>query len=364
MENNATLTKWDSAFLIMLVLPVMGHVIMLPLILDIAGRDAWLSALLSLPFALLYGYVIYRLRLQFAKTDFRSFARSVMGKFAGTLLLMAFSLYFAFLCIMSTVQLVDMVNICFLPETPNLALTCLFLFICLYAAAKGIKALALTSAVLSLFAITIGYTVSIASAPMKDWRNLYPLLEYGWSPVWLGCLVLLSVWMELAFLLVIPLRNAADKSLFRMWGICIAWNMLIMMMTISGVIAVFGLGQASNFLYPALEMVRIISLGFIDRFDTYALVLMSFGCYIRSSLYLRLCCDLIMPLASQKKQRFLLLAIWAVVLACSLYIANTHIRVRHFSLLDVYGIALFPLLALLLGLSWLKRKRLSGGSPG
>ena len=47
-------------------------------------------------------------------------------------------------------------------------------------------------------------------------------------------------------------------------------------------------------LYPATEGLRIISLGFIDRFDIYALLMMSFGCYIRTSLYARICVQLIL----------------------------------------------------------------------
>jgi spore germination protein (amino acid permease) len=351
------LTKMDSAFLIMLVLPVMGHVIVLPLILDVVGRDAWISVLISLPFAILYGYLIYKLKTQYPGDDFRTVASHLLGKFLGTMLIGLFCLYFFFLCVISVAQLVDMIHIGFLPETPISVLVIWFMAFCLFAAKMGIKAIALTSGILSIFAIAIGYIVSFTSESLKDWGNLAPILEYGWSPVWMGALILISIWMELLFLLVVPLKNVKEKRLFLTWVVCILFNALIMTAAMTGVVMVFGLGQASNLPYPALEVVRNISLGFIDRLDTYALVLMSFGCYIRTSLYLRLTYKLSVPANPKWLHHIWLYGIWGGLLACCLYISANHSRLYHFSLLDVYGVVFFPLMVIFIGISWFKNTR-------
>jgi spore germination protein KB len=254
-----------------------------------------------------------------------------------------------------------MIHIGFLPETPISVLVIWFMAFCLYAAKMGIKAIALTSGILSIFAIVIGYIVSFTSESLKDWRNLAPILEYGWSPVWMGALILISIWMELLFLLVVPLENVKEKRLFLTWVVCILFNALIMTAAMTGVVMVFGLGQASNLPYPALEVVRNISLGFIDRLDTYALVLMSFGCYIRTSLYLRLTYKLSVPANPDWLHHFWLYGLWAGLLACCLYISADHTRLYHFTLLDVYGVGFFPFIIILFGISRFKNKRLQIG---
>jgi spore germination protein KB len=341
----------------MLVLPVMGHVIVLPLMLDVAGRDAWISVLISLPFAIFYAYLIFRVKVHHQGSDFRKIAGELLGKSFGAVVSGLFCLYFIFLCVISAAQLVEMVHIGFLPETPSTVLIIWFLAFCLYAAKKGVKTIALTSAILCIFAFANGYLVSFTSAPLKDWSNLSPVLEYGWSPVLMGTLVLLGIWMELLFLMVIPLQVDRKKFLFYSWIVCILLNALIMIAAMTGTVMVFGLAQASNFSFPALEIVRIISLGFIDRFDTYALVLMSFGCYIRTSLYLRLTVELSVPANSKWLHHIWLYGIWGGILACCLYIEADHWRLHQFSQLDVYGVAFFPLLIIIFGLSWYKNRK-------
>ncbi|XIH35886.1 hypothetical protein C1N70_26680 (plasmid) [Cytobacillus firmus] len=58
-----------NTFLLVMTLPIMGHVVILPLMLDVAGRDAWISIFLSLPVAFTLAISIYRLRLKYPKQN-------------------------------------------------------------------------------------------------------------------------------------------------------------------------------------------------------------------------------------------------------------------------------------------------------
>lgn len=280
-------TKWETLFLIVLTLPIMGHVVLLPLLLDLAGRDVWLAVVISVPFAIFIASIIYKIKKQEPDLDFSEIIYKALGKRGGFFIRIVFILYFLFLFILSAAALVDLVFIGFLPDTPRLALLLwLFLFV-LYAVGKGMKRIALTASILAFITALTGHTMTLMDAPKKEWSYLLPILEFGWAPVLWGILLLTSVWVELLFLLAIPLENIKEKRLFLVWVIGILLNALMILSTSTGTIAIFGLGQTENLVYPAFSLVRIVNLGFIDRFDVYAIILMTFGVYIRCGLYFR-----------------------------------------------------------------------------
>jgi len=106
-------------------LPIMGHAVILPLMLDVAGKDAWISILISPPAAV--AYAIYRIRLNHPELNISEMLSFLLGKWFGRIVIVLFILYFLFLTILSFASLVDMVFIEFLPETPRIILILLFI---------------------------------------------------------------------------------------------------------------------------------------------------------------------------------------------------------------------------------------------
>ncbi|NMD69293.1 endospore germination permease [Bacillus sp. DNRA2] len=352
------LTKWETFVLLFMTIPIMSHVVILPLLIDVVGRDAWISVLLSLPAALIFALVIYKLRLQFPTMNITEILVQLLGKWLGKGVQLIMMLYFMFLTILSFACLVDLIYIAFLPSTPRAFTLVWFWAFVVYAASKGIKRIALTACLLALISAVIGPFISFMATFLKHWAQLKPLVEYGWNPVLLGTLILVSVWMELLLLLCIPIENIHVKRLYIFWVVGISINAILMLSTATGAITIFGLRQADNFVYPALEIIRLINLGIIDRVDVYALIVMTFGSYIRCSLYLRLAFDVgVKNTASKliKRSTFALLAVIALV--GSYFIAKEHFRVDRGIIAYTYMIVLYPLPFLLLGISLFKRKK-------
>lgn len=358
------LNRWETFFLIIATVPIMGHVQILPLMYDVAGRDSWISALLSFPIGIGLIFVIYRLRIKFPDQDFPQIAQQIIGKFFGKALVLVIVLYFLFLSAFSAAALADMAHIAFLSETPVWALVTWFFLFCLYAAYKGTKIIALTAMIVGFIAVITGHSISILDMPEKEFQSIFPLFEFGFAPILWGTLVLVSVWIELLFLLFLKLKNIRQERFLLFWilggtGIC-----LTMISTMTGTVMIFGIGQADNFNYPALETVRILTLGFIDRLDIYGLILMAFGCYIRSSLFFRLCYDQLVPNKGRKWVKggiFCTLGVISIALA--VYIAQDYLRVEYFTILYTNALIFTPIPFLLLFLSWFKRsdeKQISG----
>ncbi|WP_079507567.1 endospore germination permease [Mesobacillus jeotgali] len=306
-------------------------------------------------------FSIYRLRIHYPYTNISELLALLLGKWIGRISIFIFILYFSFLMVFSLASLIDLVAIVFLPDTPVIAILTWFWIFFIYAATKGIKRIALTASVLAFITMFTGHTVTVLDSGQKKWNNLLPILEFGWSPVFWGTLILVSIWIELLLLLCIPIKHIEQKRFFLIWVIGILLNALMMFSTTTGVITIFGLGQAENFVYPAAEIVRIVSLGFIDRFDVYALILMTFGTYIRCSLYFRIAYEISVSKASSewgKRAIFTFLA--AAGFFGALYLSNDHIRIGRAIDIYTYMVFLFPLPLFLLWISQTKRRKNKG----
>lgn len=352
------LSKWETLFILVMTIPIIGHVVILPIMLDVAGRDAWISILLSLPGAFLFAIAIYKVRKKYPDSGPVELFTLVLGKKGGKVLIGLLVAYFLFLSSLSYATLIDVVFIDFLPETPRLALILWFSIFMVYAALKGVKRIALTAGVLAILSAFAGHTVTLMDANKKEWGQLLPILEFGWSPVLWGTLIITSIWIELLVLLCVPIRNMKEKGMFLLWGIGILLNGLMMASTTTGVITIFGLGQADNFLYPAQEIVRVINLGFIDRFDIYGMVLMTFGVYIRSSLYLRIAYELGTSRSSSKWfKKILFISFILLIVSSVIYITNIHFRLETAINLYAYMIVLYPIPFVLWFVAWVRNRK-------
>lgn len=341
-----------------MTIPIMSHVVILPLLIDVVGRDAWISVLLSLPAALIFAFVIFRLRVHYPTMNISEILVQLLGKWLAKGIQSIMVLYFMFLSILSFACLVDLVYIAFLPSTPRAFTLVWFWVFIIYAASKGTKRIALTACLLAMISAVVGPFISFMATYLKHWAQLKPFLEYGWNPVLLGTLILVSVWMELLLLLCVPIENNQVKRIYLFWVAGISINAILMLSTATGAITIFGLRQADNFVYPALEIIRLIKLGIIDRVDVYALIVMTFGSYIRCSLYLRLAFDMSVKNTASKLIKHATFAILALIaLIGSNFIAKEHFRVDRAIIAYTYMIVLFPLPFLLIGVSLFKRKK-------
>lgn len=349
------ITKWETLFILIITLPIMGHVVILPPLFDVAGRDAWLSIICCIPFGLLFVWALYRLRLHHPKLYGAELIIAAMGKPIGSFINIILVVYFLFLTILSYAALIDMVYVGFLQETPLWALISFYFFFFIYSILKGVKRIALTATILAIIAMFTGHTITMMDSPLKEWNRLFPLFEFGYLPTVIGILVLTSIWSELLLLVFLPLENIRAKGMLIIWFVGVFLNALMMFSTTTGTITIFEVGQADNMNYPALEIVRIIGLGFIDRFDVYGLILMSFGCYIRCALYMYIANDIPAYYLSSKWMKWGIFAFFSIlVLIGTFYLTGEHIRLE--KMLDIYAymILLYPLPFVLLASSYVR----------
>ena len=352
--------KWQTFFLLVLTLPIMGHVVLLPFAIELAGRDSWMSALFSFPIGCLFIYSIYKLRLKYKKKYVHDSLHHLLGPVMTKVTTGFFLVYFFFLAILSLAAVTEMVRAGFLVGTPFFVIVLIFLLLSMYGATKTVKGIALTAGILFFTVMFTGHSITFINFPERDLNDLLPLLENGWKPVWLGTMLFSTTWIEALFLIVIPIENIREKRFLFVWFLSVLANITMMLSTLSGAIMTFGLGQAESFTHPALEIVRIVNLNFIDRLDVYAVILMTFGSYIRCSLFIKISHRQARNLFNIEHKwislgLFLLISILIGVIAY--FIGETRIHFESGLIAYAYTIVLYPLPFILLLIAWLRQRR-------
>ncbi|MEB3102564.1 GerAB/ArcD/ProY family transporter [Ferviditalea candida] len=277
----------QTVFLCSLILPVTGHMLLLPTMFALSGRDAWISILLTVPIGILYGFMLYRLHSLHPSLTMVQMLERALGRWVGKLLATSLLAYFFFMMVITLYGLYDFIENIFLPETPAWAISAAFYLVVLYALFVGIESIARISEPLLLIILFTGDTIMIATQPEKNYKVLFPLFEHGYLPVMTGILVTTALFGETILLTMLKMKKdyAKSKSLLFNYTILVFLITFMFVGTIISPLTIFGLEQVKNLEYPAQSVVRMVSFGFIDRFDIYGIGVMVVGSVIRMSTF-------------------------------------------------------------------------------
>lgn len=261
------------------------NLLLLPDMLNTAQRDVWISTIVSMVMAFLVLGLLWQFDKNHPGLTLYDVIREGMPSFLYIPLFLALGLYLMLQSIVTTTYLGEFVNIGFLQETPLWVILLVFSLVITYTLTKGIVALANLAGLLTFTTILSGWTMSFAVTGHRDMTALLPILEHGLGPVFQGSLLFAPIWVEVLFLGFLPRRQSGDRTWLKTYIWIAVVNTVLFLGHTVGPISVFGLEQAQNLNFPALSAVKVISLGFIDRFDIYGLMLMIFGSMMRVGMY-------------------------------------------------------------------------------
>jgi len=282
-----TISYRQSVFLASLILPVTGHMLLLVPMFDGAGRDSWIAILFTVPIGLFYGFILYRLHRLHPDQSLVQILSSAFGKIIGKTLTSGWIAYLLFMLVTSFYALFDFIQIYFLPETPRWVLGVSFYIIVFYALFLGVESITRFCEPLLLLIFISGSSIGIATLNRKDYDLLFPIFEQGFSQLWQGMFLTIALFGELSILLMIGLKKDYKKSRsFLFTNMVIIFLVTLMFLgTTTSSLAIFGVEFASNLTYPAQSIVRLVSFGFIERFDIYGIAVMVVGSIVRVSIF-------------------------------------------------------------------------------
>ncbi|WP_201006487.1 GerAB/ArcD/ProY family transporter [Paenibacillus glycanilyticus] len=287
--NAKPIGLWPIVMMTLLSVGLVNHVIVVPLLLAEAKRDAWLSIpvalIIALPIAV---FPLQRVMFKMNRVRFDEWLRQRVPAFFVWLILAIINLALLFVAFGSLVDVVAWTSNTYLPLTPQFVVLFIFCFICMFAAMNGLRTIGYVSCILLPIVVVLGDFVMSANMPSKDYRYLLPMFEMGMYPIFKGSVYSLSAFMELSFLLLI--QHEMKRS-FKKWHLLLL-TIMLMLLTLGptiGAITLFGPEEASMMRYPAYSQWRLVQIGkYFEHVDFFAVFQWLSGALIRISLPLYL----------------------------------------------------------------------------
>ncbi|GMK42364.1 hypothetical protein PCCS19_54230 [Paenibacillus sp. CCS19] len=284
---------WPMIMMMTLSVGIVNHVIIVPLLLDSAKRDAWLSVLVSVPVAMLWA--VFPLQGIVRSIRERSFNDWLNARVPGVtkwVLILIIFLMLAFTCFHSLVDVVGFSNSTYVPLTPAYVVTFLFLALCAYGALAGLRTIAFVSCILLPLVVFLGDFVMSANIRHKDYHFMLPIAEHGFGSILDGGLYAFSALLELYMLVLIQPHL---KGRMNRWGLVLmlAFLALLALGPVTGAIAEFGPFESAKLKYPAFSQWRLVTIGhYIEHLDFLAIYQWMAGSFVRISLTLYLASEL------------------------------------------------------------------------
>lgn len=325
--HHKEISTFHVVLLFTMVTGLLNHVIILPPLLDAAGRDAWISILFTYVLYLGWALLLYYIIRVTKQESLIKWLQKRMGKPITYILMAGIVLY---LIISVTITLKDMVlwtHVTYLPYTPPIITTLSFLSLCLLLANTSLRTIAIVNGILLPIVIILGFFVASANMSKKDYALLTPLFEYGLTPSLLGMIYVGAGLIEVSTILYFQHRVKTRINYLSLFiiGSILIWLTLGPTM---GAIATFGPDKASELRFPAYEQWALLSLGrYVEHVDFFSIYQWLSGAFLRITIGLYLIAE-VLQLAPGKAKRIVLATIALFILALNL-IPISDIRFVH-----------------------------------
>ncbi|MHC0037704.1 endospore germination permease [Pseudoneobacillus sp. C159] len=292
-------------FVLILFIGISNHVLIMPHLLTAGKRDAWICVFVSYAFLLFWGLILYSImKKNHQQLHFYDWIKARAGTAISRIMVSILVAYVFTISAISFYDLIQSINIYFLPRTPSFVVMLPFLVISAWSAYRGLKSIVYVSAVLLPIVWMLGIFVAWFTMEEKDYSYLFPILVDGYSPVLKGSTIILGGSADLLVVLLLQHHLKKSFTLFNLFLLITILAGLILGPTM-GSLSSFGPSVAANMRFPAFEQWRLITLGeYISHVDFLAVFQLLSGEIIRISLGLYLLADLVKAhLTDSKKKR-------------------------------------------------------------
>ncbi|WP_276357972.1 endospore germination permease [Cohnella caldifontis] len=291
--NHPKISVIQTFILFTLVVGISNHVIVIPLLLQTAKRDAWISALVSIPVMAVWSAALFGVMKIAARESLYDWFRSRFGKLPAVIAVLPGVLLLTAILIVTLNDTANWTHDTYLPRTPLSISAAVILFAGFAAAWSGLRTIAVTAGLLLPAVVLLGFFVATVNVQFKDYGYLLPVFTSGMELSLKGAVYCLGGTVELVLLLFMLHHLNRSVRLPTLIGIVFVLGGLILGPCM-GSIAIFGPSEAADQRYPAFEQWRMVLLGkFISHLDFFSIYQWLSGALIRLSFALFLLFDLL-----------------------------------------------------------------------
>ncbi|MBL0385686.1 endospore germination permease [Tumebacillus sp. ITR2] len=339
---------------------LLNHVLIIPMILQEVGRDAWISVLGTTGLALLWMPLLYVITKRTSQQHLMKWFQTSYGKWLANVLGVWVALYLLLVSVSTLKDMLTWTKVSYMTQTPTLALLVLFLALCFVNAMAGIQSVGAIGGILIPVVIVFGFFVMFGNMHQKNYHQLLPFLEHGWSPLLNGVLYAGAGFTELMYLVLMQ-HHVRKPIRFRTFLlVCLAFLGLTLGPLI-GAIAEFGVFEAAGQRYPAYEEWRLLYIGrYVEHVDFLSIYQWLSGAFVRISLSMYLIPD-VLRVKERKQRRWVMLGVSVCIGALVLWPISD---MKFFDLLTRFGVPMLTLwlwvFSLVVGILVLVRRKQKG----
>ncbi|MEH6939843.1 endospore germination permease [Bacillus sp. JJ664] len=291
--NNEKIFISAALILVLLSSILMNHFIMIPVLFDIAGRDAWISVVIAFPALLVWLCILYYIMKKTEQKSITLLIKQRYGNIAYSIIVIPL---LVFLLINSYIALKSIsfwITITYLPKTPTIVIEACLIIICTYCAYAGITSIAVISVFLFPFILFFELFLDGANIQFMHINWMKPMIQNGWNPILKGSFYIAGGYIELLFLLLVQHhinKRVKFLQLFFLGSLILLSSLFPLFYSIS----LFGPRLSENMHFPVYEQWRLLGIGqFIQHVDFISVYQFMSCSFIRIALTLYLCIDIL-----------------------------------------------------------------------
>ena len=250
-----------------------------------AGRDMWLSPMISSVTGFLAVYLAYWFNKRYPGQSMIQFSERIVGKIGSKVV---GAIYFFYLLQFTGViirEYGEFVASTFLRETPMFVTMGLMVLACAVAVRGGVEVLARCALVFMPIVILFFFLVSLMTLPDAKPRNMLPVMEFGVQPALVGAVVPAG-WFSEFFLTTFLFPFVTDPGKGMKWGmISVAAVMLMLTFANLTTLLLFGpITEGTTF--PVMTAVRYISIAdFIQHVESVITATWLLGMFVKNAVF-------------------------------------------------------------------------------
>lgn len=177
----------NQAFMIMMLTAgLTNHVMIIPVLLEKSGRDAWITILVSAVLFMPWVLLVYGIIKKVGPRSIKQALDESSGKAARMLAMGMSGLYFFAFAFYTLKEVIDWTKSTYMVQTPVIATAFVLMMLCLISINHGIKTIGVAAGILLPCVVLLGIFVSVSNLKVKNYSYLLPVLEEGFMPVLSG----------------------------------------------------------------------------------------------------------------------------------------------------------------------------------
>lgn len=301
------------------------------LVVQEAGRDAWLAFILGAVLGALIALLAVALSSRYPSQNLLGLAESILGRILGKLIGLAYIFYFISLNAFVVREFSSFMAISFMPHTPIHVFSISIILLSTYAVYLGLEVIGRVSEIVFVPVVIFLWLFIALLINKTEFTALLPLLEMGTGPAGRGSIIFTG-WTGEIFLIcmlyphLVRPRRALQVGLITV--AIVGFTLAAGAVVLEGL---FGFQLISRITFPILDYVRLISLGgFLERIEALVILIWIAGVYVKISFMHYLSAVSLRQIFGFADYRPLLLPLAALTVALSVFLFENVLEMIRF----------------------------------